>query len=242
VNEKVVLSPVTPTCGLEPDVATTVVSAEQVVLEPLYRITEYGAVPPVQETVADVVAVWPVSIARGATETTGTVRTELTVKAVGTEYTVTVTVALSLTLAQYSVVLVGEVNVNVTGDAATPFCGLLAVSRSLTTVVSEVQVVLFPLKRVTVYGVVPPLQDTVAITVVDWPVSMANGESVNTGSKAGLTVTVTPTQSRSAGVPVLPSDTAMEKELVDLIFPVEYDEDVWPDIVFAVVHPRPVYH
>jgi hypothetical protein len=51
-------------------------------------------------------------------------------------------VALSLTLAQYSVVEVGAVKVKVTGD--TPVCGL-APERVATVVVSEVQVVLEPL-------------------------------------------------------------------------------------------------
>jgi hypothetical protein len=53
---------------------------------------------------------------------------------------------------------------------------------------------LLPLFRVTMYGEVPPDQETLALMVADSPVFMAEGERTITGaSKAELTCTAVPT-------------------------------------------------
>jgi hypothetical protein len=71
-NEKVVNLPVRPDLGFGPgDTATSVVSTEQVGLEPLFRVTVNGEVPPDQLTFATTVAVWPWSSPGGESEMTG---------------------------------------------------------------------------------------------------------------------------------------------------------------------------
>jgi hypothetical protein len=63
---------------------------------------------------------------------------------------------------------------------------------TFTTVLSAEQALLVPLRRVNVYGAVPPFAVATAVTVEFWPTSIADGERTRLGAtRAGLTVTTT---------------------------------------------------
>jgi hypothetical protein len=66
------------------------------------------------------------------------------------------------------------------------------------------------------YGEIPPVQVTVAVTVALCPESIAVGERVRAGARPEVTVTATDAQELADGVPVLLSVTRTEKSVFDV--------------------------
>jgi hypothetical protein len=110
LNLKVVEYPATPVRGFGPDnTATTVESDEQLLLDPLVSVAEYGGLPPANVTVALTVTDCPRSIPGGERARVGE-KIGFTVRVAATlELVLTGTVALSTTVAQKNIGLIVEV-------------------------------------------------------------------------------------------------------------------------------------